>query len=141
MDDESHRMGDVDASEAVDTMDVEGNPRSSDIQSAGTYGKETDEMTVLLIIALLLGGGNATYNEDGTCTDAEGNPGVWSVGPPCYTAEVYDEAFSVENLAEVYGDETVDSWELDPVILPSDRLLGVGIVREPFTFRDYVAAI
>jgi hypothetical protein len=133
-------MGDVDASEAVDTMDVEGNPRSSDVQEAGTYGKETNEMTVLLIIALLLGGG-AVYNEDGTCTDAEGNPGVWSVTPPCYTAEVYDEAFSVENLAEVYGDEKVETWNLDPTIQPSERLLGVGLVREPFTFRDYVAAI
>ncbi len=99
---------------------------------------------VSLIVLLTMTAAHAAepvFNEDGTCTDEAGNPGVWSVTPPCYSADVYDEAFSIENLSVVYGETKVETWNLDPTIQPSDRLLGVGLVREPFTFKDYVAII
>ena len=67
-----------------------------------------------------------TFYHDGTCVEADGDVGLWSFTPPCFTTDVYDEVFSAENLA------TVPSW-FDPDVSVAEA---VGLVGDTTPASD-----
>ena len=86
----------------------------------------------------------AIFNEeDGTCVEAGGAPGLSTFDGQCVTEADYDIIFGYENLASVSSlvdpsRSVVEVRHIDSVIPASLRLVGVGVLDEPFTFRALV---
>lgn len=81
-----------------------------------------------------------TFYDDGTCIEADGTPGLSSADGSCVTAADYDEMFSYENLSTIpsQNDSTksvAEVYDINLEVPASLRLLGIGLVDEPFTFR------
>jgi hypothetical protein len=93
-----------------------------------------------------------TFYENGTCVTAAGDAGLYSGGFDCITQEVYDEIFSYENLSvtpiraaspdsELAGKSIAEVYNLQPDQPASERQLGVGLVKVPFTYGEVIARV
>ena len=82
---------------------------------------------------------------DGTCTD-EGVGGFYTVDLICVTPAVYDALFSYDALENVEsqnfpGRSVADVYGYVPGVAASDRLLGVGLVASPSSFRQLTSGL
>jgi hypothetical protein len=81
----------------------------------------------------------ATFYDNGTCVEQNGAPGFGMPDGECITVADYDEMFSYENLSSIPSLTNpslsiAEEAELEPDVSASERLLGIGLVDEPFTF-------
>lgn len=85
-----------------------------------------------------------TFFENGSCTEADGTPGMARFDGTCTTAAEYDELFSVENLSTVPSALNPDisiaeeAGLVDDGVVASEKPRGVGLVEEPITFAEDV---
>ena len=99
-----------------------------------------------LVLGIILLVATMASADDHLC-EIDGEAGFVTIDGSCMTPSRYDEMYSYENLS------TIPSW-YDPSIsiaeaagmvpddtLASDRLLGIGLVEEPFTFKEYVVRL
>ena len=100
-------------------------------------------LTALLATPALADEGEITFNGDGTCVEADGTLGLSTFDDLCITAADYDLIFGYENLStipsHVFPTRSVaEVYNIDSDVPASLRLLGIGVVDEPFTYWETV---
>ncbi len=77
--------------------------------------------------------------------EVEGEIGFVTVDSTCMTPSRYDAMFSYENLSTIplqdgSGESIAEAYGITSASAPaSERLLGVGLVEEPYTFRTWLS--
>ncbi len=111
--------------------------------------------TTAIVVAVLLALPAAAYADivyeegatfdGGLCWEADGTEGFTTPDGQCVTPADYAEMFSYENLSQIPSLTNpelsiAEEAGITPDSLPADeRLLGVGLVERPATFRQLVA--
>ena len=87
----------------------------------------------------------ATFTDDGGCFEADGTFGISTAWGECVTPADYAERFSFEALSEVDSatgaGSVAEVYNLEPSTPANERLIGVGIIDNPFTFDEYVMVV
>ena len=107
-------------------------------------------LATMIVIAMLLIAAPAmatetgvTFNDDGTCTEADGTAGLGMMTGDCITPADYDLLFSYENLeatpSQISGSDQSIAAEAGIVDdTPSERPVGEGLIEEGWTFAERV---
>lgn len=96
---------------------------------------------IVLIVVLALAA--PAFAATGCIDEVTGEPGLPSIDG-CITPAEYDEMFSYENLSTVPSlsplyETVAEAYNITPESpVARDRLIGVGLVEVPFTFKDAV---
>ena len=90
---------------------------------------------ILLVLMLMFG----------PC-EVDGEQGIEMYDGTCMTPSLYDETFGAEALAEVPSlaipeQSVAEVYNLQSAPVASQRLIGVGLVEEPFTFVEFINKI